>query len=145
MNERQAIITGSTPTTLQANLSETITQGLQNGESIRAVRARISAVFDGQISAAKTLQIARTETAGLMNTIRDEVFKQQGFTKEAWSTAGDEIVRDDHVTFGAAGPQERGFNYMSLVSGVGTLRYPHDPAAPVGQVVNCRCLKLPLE
>ena len=87
----------------------------------------------------------RTETAGIMNSTRDEMFKQQGFTKELWVTAGDEVVREDHVTFGGAGPQDRDFNYMTLVSGGGLLRFPNDAAAPVGQVVNCRCIKIPVE
>ena len=143
--EREGILLRNTPATLQSNLNLAIAEGVQNGESIRAIRNRIVGVFDGQISPAKTLQVARTETAGIMNSTRDEMFKQQGFVKELWVTAGDEIVREDHVTFGGAGPQKRDFNYMTLVSGGGLLRFPNDAAAPVGQIVNCRCIKIPVE
>lgn len=145
MNEREALLLGRTPVALNRNLTLTMAEGLRRGETIRQVRNRIAQVFDQQISPAKTLQIARTETAGLMNAVRDEMFGQQGFTKELWVTAGDEHVRKTHVTYGSVGPQDRGFNYLSLVGKVGMLRFPNDPAAPAGEVVNCRCIKVPIE
>ncbi len=59
--------------------------------------------------------------------------------------ADDENVRTDHVAFGEAGVRDRGTNYLEIIGkeSEGTLAYPGDLRAPVGQVVNCRCLWLP--
>jgi hypothetical protein len=144
---REQFLLTKTPMTLRNALIQTVGVGIQNGETIRQIRNRINGVYAGMATPVKTLQVARTETASLMNTTRDEMFKQQGFTEEIWSTAGDEIVRADHVTFGKATPKPRGFNYMDLASlgGFGVLEFPGDSRAPANQVVNCRCLKLPVK
>jgi hypothetical protein len=73
------------------------------------------------------------------------MFRAQGFGKHEWVSAGDENVRDSHVTYGAAGPQDIGFNFMTLTGGGGVLRHPGDVEAPVGETVNCRCLAVPIE
>jgi len=139
----------STPKTLIDNLRRTMTQGVQAGESISQLRARISQVFNISSSSAKALQIARTETANLMNGVRDQMFGAQGFSTQEWVSAGDEATRPDHILFGDEGPKDRGFNYLTLpglVNGTGgALQYPGDLSAPPGQVINCRCMMIPTE
>ena len=63
-----------------------------------------------------------------------------------WVTAGDERVRETHVTLGNSGPRAEGFDWATLVGGGGPLRFPHDPdAEDLALVVNCRCVLLPAE
>lgn len=143
-DERQRRLVGQVPATLQRQLRTSLAEGVRASETIKQLRARVTEVFGVSASPAKTLQVARTETGGFANGARDVMFAAQGFVEEAWVNALDEHVREDHVTFGAAGPQARGFNYLTLVRDQGVLEYPHDPRAPAKQVINCRCMKRPV-
>lgn len=133
----------NTPATVRQNLIKSLTQGISNGEDILALRQRIAEVYKIAASDAKTLQIARTETAGFMNETREAMFVEQGLTNLEWVTAGDEIVRETHILYGEAGPQKPGFNFLTLTNKAGTLTFPGDSRAPAGEVINCRCLKVP--
>lgn len=140
MTRRQSVLLGNSPATLQRNLRESLRAGIDASETIGQLRQRIANVFDTTASSAKTLQVARTESAGFMNATRDEMFDIVGAEEQEWTTAGDEHVRESHVVFGNAGPKKRGFNYLSLTGGKGELRYPNDDQAPAGEVINCRCV-----
>ena len=143
--KREKVFVNGTPQTLRKNLLKTLTSGVSEGESIQQLRLRIAQVFDVSASAPKTLQIARTETANFMNGERDVMFGAQGIVKELWVTAGDEVVRANHVIFGEAGILDRSFNYLDLVGGGGSLRYPGDVEGPPGETINCRCIKIPAD
>jgi len=109
-----------------------------------SLRTRVGHVFDVASSSAKALQVSRTETASLMNNVRDQIFEAQGITEEAWSTARDEHVRDTHVMYGKKGSQERGFNFLvvSGKEGYGVLAFPGDTrCSDVSELINCRCKK----
>lgn len=137
-------IVGIAPVTLQRNLRKSLLAGIQAGETVQELRQRVAQVFDISASSAKALMVARTEAGAFMNGVRDTMFKVQGFESFEWTTAGDELVREHHRVFGAAGPQSRDFNWLSLVGGAGILTRPHDPQGPAGEVVNCRCAIIPV-
>jgi hypothetical protein len=61
-----------------------------------------------------------------------------------WVPAGDEVVRTNHTTFGQSGPHPIDFNYLTLIGLPGSLVYPGDKGAPVGEIINCRCTKIPI-
>jgi phage portal protein BeeE len=145
LERRQTKLSDTVPETLRHNLDATMAQAIANAETVQQMRQRVAQVFDVSAGSAKSLMVARTESAGLMNSVRDEMFGLQGVERHEWSTAGDEHVRESHVVYGAAGPQPRGFNWLELTGGGGTLAYPGDPSAPAGEVVNCRCTSLPTE
>ena len=138
-DRRERFFAGTTTEGLIRRVRKTLESGQAAGETIQEMRTRLGQVMDVAAGSAKTLTVARTESAGFMNGTRDEMFGAQGFPKTEWTTAGDGEVREDHNTFGASGAKERGFNWLSLVGGSGTLRYPGDMEGPAGQVVNCRC------
>ena len=145
-NDRMTSFTSTTPKTVMVNLQKTLSEGIQAGESLDALKARIASVYDLSANAKKVLQVARTETAGLMNGVRRQMFTLQEFTRTEWSNSQDERVRPDHKLFGSSGPQSTDFNYMALVGGTGgTLEYPGDTRAPASQVINCRCIEVPVE
>lgn len=88
--------------------------------------------------------IARTETLRSLHVAQDEALKQAiegGFIRESdlklmWHTARDNRVRDSH---NAMDSQVRNWG-EAFVSGAGNkLRFPGDPDAPIGEVINCRC------
>ncbi len=144
LDDRERLLLQGSPLTLRRNLLSTIRAGMQAAETVQQIRLRVGQVFDISASSSKSLLVARTSTAGLMNGVRNEMFGLQGFEEEDWSTAEDEHVRPSHKVYGEAGPQTRGFNYLTLVGKAGTCEYPGDPRAPIAEVANCRCLKLPV-
>lgn len=145
LDTREKRMLETAPNTLRKNLARTLAEGVQAGETLAQLRVRVGEVFSVASSSAKSLQVARTEVAGLMNGVRDAMFQAQGFKKLEWVTAGDENVRDSHVDFGAAGPQDMGFDYLTLLGEKkpGQLKYPGDPSAPADEVINCRCVMVP--
>jgi hypothetical protein len=143
LDRREDLVVGSVPETLQNNLRVSLRKGLQEGETVQQLRTRVARTYDIAASSGKTLQVARTESAGFMNDARQAMFEAQGFEKVEWLTAGDEYVREHHVTFGSIGPVDMGHNYMEDVDDDGTLEYPNDPRGPAGEVVNCRCVHVP--
>ena len=83
-------------------------------------------------NSARAATIAQTETGRAENSARYEQFEQGGVETIEWVASSDAVTRPSHaaahgqvITVG-----ERFTN---------GLRYPHDPDASAGEVVNCRC------
>ena len=145
LNRRMRVLLDSAPQTLLQNLSAAIREGVQAGETVQQLRKRIAAVFDIASSSAKALTVARTESAALLDGVRDQMFGLAGVVEEQWASAGDEVVRATHVQYDEAGPQPREANYLDISgrSG-GTLAHPHDLRCTLlDELINCRCLKVP--
>lgn len=146
MTRRQATLKGASPVTTRAKVQKTLFEGLQGGETFGQLRQRVSEVFKFQASPFKTLQVARTESAGLMNDFRYQMFGLQQVAKLDWITAGDENVRVTHRFFGGVEPQEPGTNYLELDGyngeGEGSLEYPGDSNASTGEIISCRCVQV---
>ena len=119
--------------------------GVRNGENLDDIRQRVKQAFNTQVSPFRVLRVARTETAQLMSGIRNIIFQEEGVRKIEWITAGDEDVRDDHVTLGSLDPVAIGHNYMFDLGGSGTLEFPTDPRGPAEQIINCRCVAVAVE
>ena len=146
---REKIVTGLTPRTIQAQARRAITEGFGNGETVQEVRERLGRVFDINSSSSKTLTWSRTEAGGFMNGARDVMFDAQGFKRSEWTTAGDEHVRESHVHYGNSGAHDNGFDYLTIRPTPnphgGKLRHPNDSEAPADEVVNCRCVAIPVK
>lgn len=148
IDRRVDLLKARPATSFYRNLQETVAASIAVGESMTQLRARIAQLFDIRMSSAKALQIARTESAGFMNTVREDMFRLQGFSEFDWITAGDEHVRPTHQFFGLLGPKPEGFNYLKADGypgvGSGTLEFPGDPRASSEEVVSCRCVRVPI-
>lgn len=126
--------------TLQQNIRNAVRVGMEQGESLMQIRQRVSQVFRISESDAKALTVARTESGAFLNNARQIMHRTQGFTVYEWSTAQDELVRQSHAEFGSLPPQRYGYQYAP------GLRFPHDPnCMDAGEVVNCRCMLIPVE
>lgn len=143
--KRQRVFTGRVTNTVFENLKKSLDTALQGAETIQQMRNRIGEVYDISAGSAKTLTVARTETAGFMNGARNVMFEAGGFPGKDWVDAGDEVTRVAHAIFGQAGPKRRDFDYMTIAPDPkpGRLLYPNDPEGSADQVINCRCLELP--
>lgn len=125
-------------------LRENILEGMGKSETVTEVSQRIRQQFNNAQKPYATLRIARTEVAQMASMVRHENLKGEGVKKKEWNTAGDSDVREDHVILGTLGPVSLDHNYMTDLGKSGTLRFPSDPDGPTAQVIQCRCVELPV-
>lgn len=123
----------------------TLATGIKEGETVELLADRIRSTFNNLASPARTLTIARTETAQIASPVRHVVLTGEGVKRVEWSTAADEAVREDHDVLDGVGPVKIGHNYMDDLGRSGTLIHPSDPQGPADQVINCRCVELPAD
>lgn len=110
---------------------------LIRGGTVQDVRSGIVDVI-GKEQSARALRIARTLSNGAFNNARIAVMQQNGVTTHRWINAGDDLVRQDHVSEGG------NVTVLGQPFPVTGLRWPHDPAGPAQQVINCRCTTVPV-
>lgn len=111
---------------------------LEGGWSEQELADKIEAGFKTQfnITQNRAQYIARTELGGVINESRNEAFKEVGIKRHEWLSAQDERVRDTHRIDGETRPIGERFSNGLL--------YPNDPGGPAEEVINCRCLSLPV-
>lgn len=133
---------------LSARAVDELAAGLDAGEDIDALRARLRAVFNteagAQLGPGREGNIAQTEAARAWNTAtlsaaRELAGPDRPLVKQ-WrmtnSPQGDDRVRADHR---AADGQLRLLDEPFTVGGV-RMQHPGDPSAPPEQVCRCRCI-----
>lgn len=86
---------------------------------------------------ARAQVIARTEGGKAASTARYEQFKADGIAQWQWTTEGDGDVRLEHVQVDG---EVRALG-QPFSNG---LTRPLDPSGPADQVINCRCVPLPI-
>jgi hypothetical protein len=142
---RKAVMIKGVDRRLRTAVRREISESIKAGEGPVEARKRIARVFNRAVSASRLTTIARTESAQMMGGVREIIHDKEGVALHEWTTAGDEYVREDHVVLGQSGSQERGFNYMELLGRPDeVLRYPADVSGPPDQVINCRCVTVPV-
>ncbi|WP_309317401.1 phage minor head protein [Streptomyces salinarius] len=122
---------------------QALAEGLDEGEDVEALRARLRAVFDtegAQLGETREERIARTESARAWNTATlaaaQELSGPDRPLVKQWRTRGDTLVRDAHDD---ADGQLRLLDEPFTVAGV-QMSAPGDPTAPPELVINCRCV-----
>jgi HK97 family phage portal protein len=124
-----------TETTRQILDQRLLVPGVEAGEGIPDLAARITSVFtDLETWRAET--IARTETVGGFNASSRESALQSGLvTARIWLAAGDDRVRDSHIEMD--GYQTDGMD-DAYPNGV---MFPGDPDGDGAETINCRCVE----
>lgn len=136
-------INDTTRTALREKLAAEVSEGVQSGESMSKIAARIREATDGvydNMSKNRAKVIARTETMSSVNTGEFEVYRGEGVTKKEWLATQDDRTRDEHA---AADGQIVGIDEPFTVGGE-ALQYPGDPTGSAGEVIQCRCTVLPV-
>lgn len=128
--------------TTQTKLRAQMREAFANNETLQEVQARIKAVFK-EASNSRALRIARTESAMSVSTGRHVTMKTSGISRKGWLTAGDENVRATHVQAGSAYRKGIPIDGAFIVGGA-RLMHPNDPAGPAKEIVNCRCVLMPI-
>jgi len=115
--------------------------GLDAGEGLADLAARIRERLGGNLKRAQS--IARTQTAGAVGSGRHAGLSAAGVDLKSWLTARDPAVRESHR---AAESRYAAGIAVTLPFQVGAdlLMYPGDPGGSAGEIINCRCLELPV-
>ena len=121
-------------------LKKQIIEGLNQGESIPEIRDRVSGVYSIAKDSRATM-IARTETHMATVGTTKATYAAAGIEKNSWLTTMDGNERDWH---GSIHGQIKRMD-EPFVTGLGNLlMFPGDPAGPAEDVIQCRCVLLPV-
>ena len=120
-----------------------LAEGLDAGEDVDALRARLRATFDREgtkLGPGREERIARTEASRAWNTAtlkaaQDMTGEDRPLVKQ-WRTRGDTRVRHSHDRVDG---QLRMLDEPFRVGGHDMMQ-PGDPSAPADETVNCRCV-----
>jgi 2'-5' RNA ligase len=128
---------------LAAEATEALAEGLNAGETVEQLKARLTALFaaDGtQLGTGRAERIAMTEAtrawnAGTLAAAQAMTSDERPLVKQ-WHTRRDDRVRIQHSdTDGQLQLLDDPFD----VAGT-PMQYPGDPTAPADLTVNCRCI-----
>lgn len=133
---RQNLIT-QTGVSIWGDVVDQIAQGIDAGESIEDMNARLRNVFNG-IDKVRGQRIAVTETTAIFEAARLRTFEATGVRYKEWLTSRDDRVRDDHQTLSG----QRVAISEPFITGIKgeRLMHPGDHRAPLNLTVNCRCV-----
>ena len=130
-----AKITQINATTLE-KIRQELADGVEEGESIPQIAARIDALYLEQIVPNRSTVIARTEVVGSSNWAAIQSAKSSGLTlNKVWLATGDDRTRATHLD---ADGQEVGIDEPFEVGGE-ELDFPGDPGGSSAETVQCRC------
>lgn len=122
------------PQTIRSELQSRLGDGIRYGWTETEMADSIRGLYNIVSNRAPT--IARTEVGGAINDSRQAGFIAEGFKQIEWLSAQDEKVRPTHQIDGET--IEIGQQFSN------GLVYPNDPNGPPEEVINCRCLALPV-
>lgn len=136
---------------LREDVAAAVREGYGAGESSAAIAKRVQEVLGVDPAApsrigARAEAIARTEASGIANEGTLHAMKASGVVSgKAWYSVGDNRTRESHREVARAHglsnpiPLEGRFQVGEVL-----MDGPHDPSAPAGEVVQCRCRLLPV-
>lgn len=139
IDKRVAFFAKRVTTTVAEALTDTIGQGISQGETIMDIASRIDELYQ-ELLGYRSLRIARTEVVSASNVGSLLSYRAAGIKTKRWLTANDELVRPTHQ---AAEGQEVGINESFQVGG-DWLDHPGDPSGSPEEIINCRCTVEPV-
>lgn len=123
---------------IRRELERTIQEGLASHLAPPQLAAALRDTY-AALSESRAQTIARTETARAYNATRHLVMEEQGVREIEWLSANDERVRTDPYNHAIDGERRRLGERFS-----NGLRFPGDPEGAAGNVINCRCVTVPV-
>ena len=120
--------------TIKKAVNEDIKFAIREGLSETDAAELLTNKYNGFKSHTKT--IARTEIGGVLGDSRIASYEDFGWTKHEWLTALDADVRPSHQIDGEIAVMGENFS--------NGMRWPYDETADAGNIINCRCLSVPV-
>jgi len=117
-------------------MREKVTAKIANAAKVNQTMNELQETIFGTMkdTRARSLTIARTETAGVANELSYESYIDAGVKKHMWLAALDEVTRDSHLDAMGLGPISIG-----KVFGATGCKFPGDSSGAPEEVINCRC------
>lgn len=115
-------------------VNEAIESGLSEAETTRILNERLDHAIDNLQSRART--IARTEVHTAHSEARYEAMRESEPVAKRWVAAPD--ARESHAANEGDGVVDWDYAYS------GGIQYPLDPSGPPEEVINCRCVLVPI-
>ncbi|MDR2673900.1 MAG: phage portal protein [Opitutaceae bacterium] len=125
------------PGEIHAQIKAALEEGLNAGETMAQLSARVRAAFNG-IDHERATRIAMTETGAAYGASREEAMRQAGVKYKRWLTSGNDNVRPAHA---AANGQTVRADENFIVDGE-ELAFPSDTRGSPGNVINCHCVAI---
>ena len=121
-------------------LRDIVLAATENGWSVQRTVKHMVSFFDGELSSARALMIARTEVmtaSSYANNLTGNEIERLGIKlKKKWIPTPTGKFRPTHLAMGSKPPIL--FTDLFLVGGT-LMEHPHDSNAPASEVINCRC------
>lgn len=149
ITKRVQLVEG-TLTTLSAEVTDALAKALVDSAgfssaslaeavqgALETMRGEITYKLDNLPQRAGT--IARTETASVQGAARHAEMVAQGVERHEWISGGDDATRDSHAELNGK-VVKVGESFRDDI----TLRWVGDPAAPIGETIQCRCATAPV-
>ena len=116
-------------------LRDTLMEGMGEVETVHELQNRVREVYN--FTESRSLTIARTETGQAAAPARAAAMEMLGVTRQEWTTAGDNDVREIHA--------EMDGQVVDLGEAFSNgLLYPCDPTGGPEETINCRCVAAPV-
>ena len=124
---------------------KTVAKAIKDGKPLSAdMQAKIVATYRNRALRFRAETISRTEMLTSLHVAQHESITQAiaagklnpAAVTQIWRTAGDSRVRDTHRALNGTS-EKWGVPFVS--PGGAILRFPGDPQAPAGEIINCRC------
>ena len=134
-----------TRTRRDKRFDRSITKAINEGVAVDPkIAARAIAAYERRLLALRAETVARTEAMTALHAAQLEALEQAvddgalqaNQVRRVWRSAGDRRVRHTHQ---AMNGDSVGLREVFTSPSGAALRFPGDPLAPVGEVVNCRC------
>jgi SPP1 gp7 family putative phage head morphogenesis protein len=119
-------------------IKDTLSEGVEVGETIEKLRDRISDVY-AEASKSRAEAIARTEVGRAQNMARLEEMKALGAEKRVWMA----VFRNTRESHKNLDGKVIGIEEKFDVGGY-KAHFPNDPSLPAHESVNCQCSVAPV-
>ena len=131
LSEKEAALAGQINKTTKKRLSDSILEGLNNGETMVQLAARVDEVY-GKAKEFRSTVIARTEAGSIANNSALSAYQQAGLETKIWTAVMDGATRPSHAWLdGEEVPIDKYFS--------NGLKFPKDPRGTSEEVIACRC------
>ena len=121
-----------------------VTLGAQSPfEAIRQIQALLGNETPRRATTIVRTEVSRAFSLASAQRLSQAADKVPGLQKQ-WRRSGKVHSRWTHdLMDGQVADAGKPFRVPSMAGGVDLMQHPHDPAAPVGQNINCGCVALP--
>lgn len=126
-------------TEIHSDILSAVRAGIEAGETMQEISDRVKAAFNG-IDATRAATIATTETGYAYETGRSMAMRRAGVKWKQWVTSMDGRERATHAACNGKAVE---FDQPFEVGGY-LMMHPCDPAGGPEEVINCRCICIPL-